>query len=100
MTYNNNRDIDDIQDKAHGLTKLFFKDNLQWTNSYINRVVQETRELAYNSPNDVKNIMALGQAIAYNMEGNKQIAQLFGKVEVSEEEGFKVLSDVFKMLGY
>ena len=99
MKYNGNNNIDDIQDKAHGLTKLFFKDNLQWPSSHIDRVVKETKELAYNNPSHVQNIMALGQAIAHNITSDKQLAQLLGK-EVSEEEGYSILDNVFDMMGF
>ncbi|MGJ0310444.1 hypothetical protein [Aliarcobacter cryaerophilus] len=99
MSNNGNRDINDIQDKAHIITKYFFKDYLKWPSSHVDKVERDIKNLAYNSPTNVSNIMKIGQAIAFNMVANKASASILG-FEPSKEEGYRVLDDAFNMLGF
>ncbi|MDD3591174.1 MAG: hypothetical protein PHO65_00835 [Sulfurovum sp.] len=97
-TFHNNLDIQDAYDKAHGLTKLFFKDKLNWSDNYIRRVIKEIQELTYQNPAQAENIMNIGSSIASNFVIDASLASAMGYDDISKEKGYKILNDFFILL--
>lgn len=97
-TFHNNLDIQDAYDKAHGLTKLFFKDKLNWSDNYIRRTIKEIQELTYHNPAQAEGMMNIGSNIATNVVIDKSLASAMGHDDISKEKGYEVLNDFFTLL--
>jgi hypothetical protein len=92
--------LQDVYDIAHIINKRFLKEELNWSDYYIERVIKDVQELTYKEPNQITNIMNLGSAIAINMYLDNSLAELFGYENISRNESFKILDTVFDMLGF
>jgi hypothetical protein len=89
--------IDEIHDQAFRLVKLYLKEELSWSPSYVDRAVREMREFAYQNPAGAESIMAIGSNVAGNLILDGTSAGIFNS-DISEEKGYQILDDFFNML--
>jgi hypothetical protein len=94
-----NKDLNDIENKALGLQKLYMKDKLSWSNVYIDMVIKDVQNYTYNNPQHIQGIYNIGIVVAVNLTIDSNIASMINTGgEISEANGYRVLDDFIDLL--